>query len=209
MKASMTLNKKKCIFGIKQIEFLGHLISGKGISILPSRVSAILNFPTPKNKESLMQIPGSLNYVSKYLPDKSHILAPLNSLLQDNIPFEWKESQQKAFEKIKNLLAKAPTLAHYDYQKNIIHASSYGLGSALIQEDREKKREIVTYASRTLTGSERKFSQIEKEALALVYAAEHFKDFITGISIILETDHKPLIQILQSKPLDELTPRLQ
>jgi len=111
----VTLNKKKCIFGVKQVEFLGHLISEKGISILPSRVSAILNFPTPKNKESLMQILGSLNYVSKYLPDKSHILAPLNSLLQDNTPFEWKESQQKAFEKIKNLLARAPTLAHYDY----------------------------------------------------------------------------------------------
>lgn len=208
----ITLNKNKCVFGVEQIEFLGHLISKKGISILPSRISAILNFPTPKNKESLMQILGSLNYVSKYLPDKSHILAPLNSLLQDNIPFEWKDSQQKAFDRVKSLLTKAPTFAHYDYRKNIIiqaDASSYGLGSALIQGDEQEKREIVAYASRTLTSSERKFSQIEKEALALVYAAEHFKDFITGISVTLETDHKPLIQILQSKPLDEITPRLQ
>lgn len=68
-------------------------------------------------------------------------------------------------------------------------------------------REVVAYASRTLSKTEKKYSQIEKEAL--VYAAEHFKDFITGIKITFETDHKPLIQILQSKPLDEVTPRLQ
>jgi len=90
-----------------------------------------------------MQILGSLNYISIYLPSKSHILTPLNSLLQDNTPFEWKESQQEAFEKIKSLLAKAPTLAHYDYQKNIIiqaDDSSKGLSSALIKKDGKKAR---------------------------------------------------------------------
>lgn len=52
-------------------------------------------------------------------------------------------------------------------------------------------------------------SQIEKETLALVYTCERFKEYIDGINVILETDHKPLIQILQTKPLDDLTPRLQ
>lgn len=210
--AGFTLNKGKCVFGVKQIEFLGHLISEKGIDVLPSRTSAITNFPTPESKESLMQLLGSLNYVSKYLPNKSHILEPLNSLLKDDVPFKWEDLQQKAFDQVKVLLTKAPTLVHYDYQKNIIiqaDASSYGLGSALLQENENKERDVVAYASRTLSNSEKKYSQIEKEALALVYAAEHFKDFITGINVTLETDHRPLIQILQSKPLDELTPRLQ
>lgn len=210
--AGFTLNKTKCVFGVKQIEFLGHLVSEKGIDILPSRISAIINFPTPENKELLMQLLGSLNYVSKYLPNKSHILKPLNSLLKDDAPFKWEDHQQRAFDQVKVLLTKAPTLVHYDYQKNIIiqaDASSYGLGSALLQENGNKERDIVAYASRTLNNSEKKYSQIEKEALALVYVAEHFKDFITGISVTLETDHKPLIQILQSKRLDELTPRLQ
>ncbi|XP_018403211.1 PREDICTED: uncharacterized protein LOC108780116 [Cyphomyrmex costatus] len=215
-KEGITLNRKKCVFGVKQVEFLGHMISREGIRekelILPSRISAIMNLPVPKNKESLLQVLGSLNYVSKYLPDKSHILAPLNSLLQKNTPFEWKAPQQEAFIRIKELLTKAPTLAHYDYHKNIIiqaDASSFGIGSALIQEDEHKERKVVAYASRMLTNSEKKYSQIEKEALALTCAVEHFKDFVTGIDITLETDHKPLVQILLSKPLDELTPRLQ
>ncbi|XP_026825696.1 uncharacterized protein K02A2.6-like [Ooceraea biroi] len=93
--------------------------------------------------------------------------------------------------------------------RNRKHASSYGLGGVLLQEDAKKNREVVAYASRTLSCSEKKYSQIEKEALALAYAAEHFKDFIIGIEIVLETDHKPLVQILQTKALDDLTPRLQ
>ncbi|XP_026825789.1 uncharacterized protein K02A2.6-like [Ooceraea biroi] len=68
--ARITLNKSKCIFGVKQVEFLGHLISGKGIDILPSRISAITKFPISKDKESLMQLLGSVNYVSRYLPNK-------------------------------------------------------------------------------------------------------------------------------------------
>lgn len=110
------------------------------------------------------------------------------------------------------MLTKAPTLAHYDYLKNIViqaDASSYRLGSALLQESEKQEREIVAYASGTLSNSEKKYSQIEKEALVLVYAVEHFKDFITGINVTLKTDHKPLVQILQTKPLDELMPRIR
>lgn len=78
-------------------------------------------------------------------------------------------------------------------------ASSYGLGSALLQEDEKGNRDIVAYASHTLLPAEKKYSQIEKEALALTYATEHYKEYITGIDITLETDHKLLIQILQTK----------
>lgn len=195
----ITLNKEKCIFGVNQVQFLGHLISERGIEILPPRIEAILNLPTPKNKNSL-QFLGSINYVGKYLPRKSHILEPLNSLLKNGSQFEWKDPQQRVFKEIKRMLIKAPVLAHYDYTKDIIiqaDASSFGLGSALLQADPlNNLREVLAYASRTLTKTEKKYSQIEKEALALAYAADHFKDFITGITVTLETDHKPLVQIL-------------
>lgn len=103
-------------------------------------------------------------------------------------------------------------LAHYDYTKKIIlqaDASSYGLGAALMQMNKDNNREVVAYASSTLKEAEKRYSQIEKEALALAFATEYFKDFITGIDVTLETDHKPLLQISQSKSLDDLTPRLQ
>lgn len=125
----------------------------------------------------------------------------------------WNDAQEQAFRRIKDVLTKPPTLVFFDLTKTIIvqaDASNYGLGAALIQEGKgNKDREVVAYASRTLSESEKRYSQIEKEALALSYACEHFRDYIVGIDVVLETDHKPLLQILQTKPLDELTPRLQ
>lgn len=206
-KEGVTLNKQKCIFGAKEIQFLSHRISEHGINILPERVSAIANFPTPKNKESLLHFLGIINYVGKFIPNKSYVLEPLNALLKSDVAFVWLEPQEQAFDKKKQLVQKAPTLAHYDYSKNIIvqaDACTYGLGGVLIQED--NGREVVAYASRTLNDSEKKYSQIEKEALALAFATERFKEYITGINITLETDHQPLVQVLQT---NELTPRLQ
>lgn len=78
----------------------------------------------------------------------------------------------------------------------------------LIQADWEGEK-VVSYASRTSNKSEQRYSQMEKEALSQAFAATRFKEFITGVEVTLETDYKPLLQILQTKPLDDLTPRLQ
>lgn len=159
-----------------------------------------------------MQFLGMVNYVSKFILKKSNVLEPLNAFLKEDVQFAWINVQQWAFQSIKKLLTQAPMLTYYDFEKTIIvqaDASSYGLGAALIQIDNNQNCEIVAYASRSLSESEKKFSQIEKEALALTYACDYFKEYIIGIKIILETDHKPLLQILQTKPVDDLTPRLQ
>lgn len=106
--AGIMLNKDKCIFGASRVEFLGHEISEKGISILPKRLKAITEFPVPTDKISLMQFLGAVNYVSKFVPNKSHVLEPLNSLLKDNVQFVWLEPQERAFKELKGLLESAP-----------------------------------------------------------------------------------------------------
>lgn len=79
-----------------------------------------------------------------------------------------------------------------------------------MQEGKDGSREIVAFASRLLSDVEKRYAQIEKEALAITWAAEYFSEYIIGVTtLIFETDHKPLIQILMSKNLDDLTPRLQ
>jgi hypothetical protein len=164
--AGITLNKYKCVFGTDKIEFLGHEISEKGINILPKRLKAITDFDPSKDKKTLMQFLGAVNYISKFVPNKSHIIEPLNSLSKDNAHFVWLEPQKKAFKELKNLLKIAPTLSYYDYTKKIViqaNASNYGLGAALMQIGEDDKREIVAYASTTLTETEEKYSQIEKE----------------------------------------------
>ncbi|XP_073967372.1 uncharacterized protein [Choristoneura fumiferana] len=93
-------------------------------------------------------------------------------------------SQELAFREIKNKLLKAPTLAHFDPSSKVIvsaDSSSYGLGAALMQEDKTGQRSIVVYASRTLTDTEKHYAQIEKECLALVWAIEKFRDYVIGI----------------------------
>lgn len=210
--AGLTININKCVIGVQEIKFLGFHLSKSGISIDSDRTNAITNFPKPVNKTELQRFLGMVNFASRHLNKKSDCLEPLNNLLKKDIDFYWGPDQDLAFNSIKKLLCEAPILAYFDYKKQIVisaDASSYGLGGCLMQIDKEGNREIVAYISRTLSETERRYSQIEKETLALTWAAERFYEYITGIKIIMETDHKPLLQILQTKHLDELTPRLQ
>ena len=86
-------------------------------------------------------------------------------------------------------------------------ASSYGLGSVLFQKEKTLWKPVA-YASRSLTGTEMRYAQIEKEALAVTWACEKFSDYLLGKSFSIETDHKPLIPLLNSKQLDNLPPRV-
>ncbi|KAG5862553.1 hypothetical protein JTB14_023590 [Gonioctena quinquepunctata] len=135
----------------------------------------------------------------KPLEEELEELQKLDIIEPIDTPTEWK------------LLQNSPTLAYFDPSKQVsisADSSSYGLGVCLIQTS-EGKNEIVAYASRLLSDTEKRYAQIEREALALAWAADSFSEYITGILILLQTDHRPLIQVPQTKPIDELTPRLQ
>ena len=124
----------------------------------------------------------------------------------------WGEPQQKAFEKIKQQLSSSPVLAIYNPEEQTIvaaDASSYGLGAVLNQIQSDGTSRAVAYASRSLTSTEVKYAQIEKESLALTYACECFSDYLIGKPFHIFTDHKPLVSLLGSKPLDSLPTRIQ
>lgn len=198
----ITINKSKSVFGVNKINYLGHILADQGISVDPARVEAIKQFRRPENKTELLRFLGMINFIAKSIQNRSQILEPLHSLLKSNIPFLWTKLQETSFNKIKNMLSTAPLLAYYNPKKNIVissDASGCGIGACLFQEDSLGNREAVAYISRTLTPTERHYAQIEREALGLTWAAEKWSDFITGIHVTLETDHKPLLQILQTK----------
>ncbi|GFN86352.1 Pol polyprotein [Plakobranchus ocellatus] len=116
--------------------------------------------------------------------------------------------------KIKSIMTQTPLLAHYDARKETrvsADASKYGLGAVLLQKtEKDNAWNPIFYASRSLTTTEARYAQIEKEALAATWACEKFAGFLIGLHMfIIETDHKPLLVLLQNKELDELTPRLQ
>ena len=138
------------------------------------------------------------------MPDVASVAKPIQELTRKGVTFKWGEEQQTAFQDLKNLITQAETLAYFraDCRTRIIaDASPVGLGAVLTQQQGGTWR-VVSYASRSLTDVERRYSQTEKEALALVWACERFGMYVSGLSFELETDHKPLERIYSrtSKP---------
>lgn len=153
-----------------------------------------------------------LNFVGRYISNRSDVLRPLYDLLKDDIEFIWDANQIRSFEKVKTLLTESPILGYYDPSKATVvaaEASNSGLGGCLYQLDDEGNKHIIAYSSRTLISYENNYAVIEKEALAVTWACEKFEEFINGIPILIETDHKPLIQILSTKDVNALPIRLQ
>ena len=126
--------------------------------------------------------------------------------------FQWGHDQQRAFDSIKEELSTPPGLALYNIKAETVvsaDAPSFGLRAVLLQRQEDGYLKPVAYSSRALTDTEKRYAQIEKEALAITWVYKHFSDFLVGITFHVETDHKPLVSLLGSKSLDELPPRIQ
>ena len=115
-----------------------------------------------------------------------------------------------AFQQVKEELSCPTVLALYDpaaKRKISADASSYGLGAVLLQQQEGQWRPVA-YASRSMTDAERRYVQIEKEALAVTWACQKFSNYILGSKFLIESDHKPLVPLLGTKRLDDLPPRI-
>lgn len=212
--AGLTLNPKKCQFRKESIKFLGHVISKEGISIDPEKVEGITKFPEPTDVHELRRFLGMVNHVSKFAgASLSEEIKPLRDLLKRENEWLWDNPQKQAFNHVKNLLSSAPILAHYATDKKTLlsaDSSSYGIGACLKQKQTDGHYKPVFYISRSLTPTEQRYAQVEKEALAVTWACEKFAEYITGLKdLTIETDHKPLLSLLGNKNIDELSPRLQ
>ena len=208
--AGVTLNPEKCEFSRRSITFLGHVISEQGISADPSKTQAVTNMERPKNITELRRFMGMVNQLGKLSSKLAELSQPLRALLSPRAVWLWGPAQEEAFNAIKSELANPATLALYDPAiptKISADASAYGLGAVLLQQHADMWQPVA-FASRSMTDTERRYSQIEKEALALVWACEKFGDYVIGKDITLETDHKPLVPLLGKTNLDCLPPRV-
>ncbi|UYV64896.1 K02A2.6-like, partial [Cordylochernes scorpioides] len=210
--AKVTLNKAKCVFGVPRINFLGHILDEDGIRPDPAKIEAVAEMPAPTDVHGVRRFLGMVNHLGRFVENLSEIVAPLNQLLVKGQDFVYDCSQERAFRKLKELLTTQPILAAYDVRTPTMvssDASSYGLGAVLKQEGKNGIWRPVAYSSRTMTPTEKRYAQIEKEALAITWACERFQDFLLGKRFRIETDHKPLIPLFSTKELSSLTPRLQ
>ena len=208
--AGVTLNKDKCVFSTSTLTFLGHVLDKDGISADPEKTSAIRMMDQPNNVSELRRFMGMLNQMGKFSPNLASITQPLRELLSTKSTWTWGPAQDEAFKMAKAELTKPTILSLYDpgaETKLSSDASSYGLGAVLLQLHQGGWKPVV-YASRSLSETERRYAQIEKEALAITWACEKFSEYILGKQILIETDHKPLVPLLSSKHLDDLPPRV-
>lgn len=200
----LTVNGKKCQFRMTKLTFFGHDLSSNGVSPSEEKVAAIRDANAPKTVSEVRSFMGLVQYSAKFLPNMAEVSEPLRLLTRKDQPFVWGNSQQKAFTKLKSLISSVETLAYFkeDCTTRVIgDAGPTGLGAVLVQKQGENWR-VISYASRNLSACERRYSQTEKEALALVWACERFNLYLFGREFELETDHKPLECIYgkKSKP---------
>ena len=196
--AGLKLKKDKCSYLLPSVEYLGHIISAEGLQTSDSKVSGIVNAPTPKSVSELRSFLGLVNYYHKFLPDLATTLAPLYALLQKKQMWSWKQEQEEAFNHVKQLLQSSRVLVHFDPSLPLIlecDASPYGVGAVLSHRMANNDERPICFASRSLSDVERRYSQLDKEALALVFGVKKYHQYLYGRKFELKTDHKPLVHI--------------
>ena len=162
----------------------------------------------PKTTTELCRFLGMANQVGKFSPNITSLSKPLRDLLSKKQTWHWTDHQDVAFQ-MKMELTNSPVLAPYNVNaetKVTADASAYGLGAVIAQKQSSSEWRPVAYASHSISEAEGRYSQTEKEALALVWACEKFEDYIIGKSITLEMDHKPLVLFLTKTTLSNLPP---
>ena len=212
--SGLRLNRNKCFFLEPEVTYLGQRINKHGVSPVQEKVKAISDAPAPRTVSELRSYLGMINYYNHYLPQLSMVLNPLLRLLKKGTKWSWGKPQDEAFQKSKGMLQSSAVLVHYDASKELIlscDASPYGVGAVLSHQMADGKERPIAFASRTLTPAEKNYSQLDKEALSVIFGVKKFHQYVYGRHFVLCTDHKPLVSLLNEHKLvpHMSSPRMQ
>jgi transposase InsO family protein len=201
-KNNIKLKPSKCHFAFQEVEYLGHVISNKGIRPIPEKTLAVKAFKTPKDVPQVKSFLGLSGYYRRYVPNYSRVALPLSKLTRKKVIFLWRQPQQYAFDELKERLCSAPILAYPRYDLPFIlqpDASAEALGAVLSQVNEEGEEHPIAYASCTLNSAQKNYTTTERECLAVVWAVEHFAQYLEQSSVVIQTDHAALKQLLTTK----------
>ena len=214
--AGLKLKPSKCFFFREEIEYLGHVVSGKGISTNPKKVEAVVKWPTPKTVYDIRSFLGFVGYYRRFIKNFSKITKPIREVITGlenqskrtakKTYIEWTDAADTAFEHLKAMCVSTPILAYPDYQLPFtLHtdSSTDGLGAVLYQKQDGKLR-VIAYASRSVSKAESNYPAHKLEFLALKWAVcEKFHEYLYGsTSFEVFTDNNPLTYVLTSAKLD-------
>ncbi|KAG1136977.1 hypothetical protein G6F38_011651 [Rhizopus arrhizus] len=208
--ANLSINKEKCAFGLKSVEFLGFIVSDKGISANPEKIAPILALSAPTNLKEVERFLGVCGVYQKFISNFQVVAEPLRRLKKKDTPFVWTEEQQNSFETLKKKLAELPTLIQPDFNKPFeLHcdaATSSEIGVVLCQRDEKGHVYPLAFSSRSLSKFEQKYSVRELEALSIVWGIKKHRVYLEAGHFTVFTDHSSLQWLLSTN--QDKQPRL-
>ena len=206
----LVINRAKCVFGVPELEYLGHRVSHQGILPLESRVEAVRSYPVPDCKRSLQRFLGFINFYRRFVPHIAHMLHPLNEATRGKgQKIEWTEACASAFVAVKSALADATLLNHPNPSlptSVTVDASQVAVGGELAQQHADGSWRPVAYFSRKLSDCETRYSAYDRELLAMYLSIKNFRPYVEGKPFTLYTDQKPLTTALATSS-DDRSPR--
>jgi hypothetical protein len=180
----------KCEFWLKEVSFLGHIISEGGIFVDPSKVKDVLSWNTPQNVSDIRSFLGLAGYYRRFIKEFSKISMPMMELLAKGNTFEWTLRHETSFQELKKRLTTTPVLTMPDMKKSFsiyCDASGQGLGCVLMQDGH-----VIAYASRQLRKHEEKYPTHDMELATVVHAFKIWRHYIIGKRCEVYSDHKSL-----------------
>ena len=193
--SGLRLKPSKCSFFQSEVQYLGYIISRKGVSTDPKKTQKVSSWPLPTTKREVQQFLGFAGYYRRFVRDFASIARPLHRLTEHTSPFVWTNDCQIAFEELRHRLCSAPILAFPDFSREFIldtDASDVGIGAVLSQVDEEGHERVIAYGSRALTKPERRYCVTRRELLAVVQFTRQYRPYLMGRKFILRTDHGSL-----------------
>lgn len=195
--AGLTLSGSKCHIAQSQVHYLGHVFNQHGMRPDPAKVQSVHEWPPPTSASELRAFLGLASYYRRFVCHFAELAAPLNELLCKGELFRWQAKHQRHFDQLKDALTTAPVL-HYPSRTDTFvvttDASNCGLGAVL-----EQGGKVIAFKSRALSASEKNYSTIQKECLALLYALKEFRHYLLGRRFVAITDHNPLVWLTGQK----------
>ena len=201
--AGLTAKPSKCYIGYEKLEFLGHIVGRGLLQMVPDKINALMEAPSPKTITQVRSFLGFCSYYRKFVPNFAAIAAPLHDLTKKGQPRQvnWENVHQIAFTELRRALNSDLILHLPNFSKIFVlrtDASNEGLGAVLLQYDEEIAFPIA-YASRKLSPTESRYAVVEKECLAIVWGLKKFQQYLLLKEFWIETDHQPLIYLNKSR----------
>ena len=210
--ADLKLKNSKCNYFKTHVQYLGHLVSGKGIRPLPEKLDSIKKMPAPTTPKEIKQFLGLVGYYRKFIPRFADIARSMTNLTKQDIPFEWTIQCQAAFELLKEAIITSPILKYPDPNKGytlFTDASKYAWACVLTQEYQYEKggkeykiNHPITFASGLFKGSQMNWAALTKEAFAIYSSIKKLSYYLEDADIVLRSDHLPLKKFLQKNTLN-------